>query len=335
MARTGRPAGGAILIGWLATGLLAGLLAEPSPARADEVGEARAWLDRMAMAVHHLDYRGSLVYARNDSLEAMRVYHRVRDGVVQERLVSLTGAPREVLRDADAVRCIFPDEQSVLVESRITDPWFPVIPSEQVADPGTRYDFRLGTSERVAGMEAQVLHIVPKDRLRYGYQLWLERNTGMLLKSRLIDETGRPLEQVMFTELVIGALIADADLEPSIRDDGFRLVEFARSADSGAAGEPGDWTIADLPAGFRLQNHSQRGGQEGEDVSHMVFTDGLASVSVYVEPVAGAIAPPLGATGVGPINMFGARVRGYRVTAVGEVPSATVRLMVQAVRPAP
>ncbi|MEM9305108.1 MAG: MucB/RseB C-terminal domain-containing protein [Pseudomonadota bacterium] len=296
--------------------------------------DVRHWLDRMALAVTNLDYRGSLVYARGDALEAMQIFHRVREGQVEERLVSMSGIHREVLRNADGVRCIFPDRQSVVMDARIAEPWFPVIPSEQVADPGTRYDFHLGNVERIAGMEAQVVEIVPKDQFRYGFRLWLEVDTGMLLKSLHLDRNGRPIEQLMFTDLEIGAMISDADLRPSVREEGFLQVTFPKTPDAGPPEESRSWRVARVPDGFTLRSHTQRGARAGENLEHLVFTDGLASVSVYVEPMpsTGILE---GAKELGSVNIFGAQVDGYAVTALGAVPPATVRLMARSVRAVP
>ena len=329
LLRTDRARGAGLLFaGWLA-------IAAPAVATADETSEARAWLDRMAMAVNHLDYRGVLVYIHGDSMDAMKVFHRVQDGNVRERLISLTGPHREVLRDADTVRCILPDEQSVVIDTRIADPWFPVIPPEQVADPGTRYRFALGGIERVAGLPAQVLHILPKDRYRYGYQLWLENNTGMLLKSHLLDERRRPVEQLMFTELTIGATISDTDLQPGIAEEGYMTVEFpqAEAPTENEQQEPRDWWVSELPAGFTLRSHTHQVNAERQRLEHLVFTDGLATVSVYVEPSSPPGRDSISHGEIGPINLYGVHFDGYSITAIGEVPPATVQLMAHSVRP--
>ena len=312
---------------WLAAccGLLAGL------AQAADDAAARQWLDRMAVAVNNLSYEGTLVYRRGNQLEAMRIYHRVDDGVIRERLVSLSGPHREVLRDDQTVRCIFPDRHSVLVDTRITEPWYPIIPAEQAVDPSTRYDFRILDEERIAGMTAVQLHVRPKDGYRYGYRLWLERNTGMLLKSELLGADGRPLEQLMFTDVTIGGTITDSDLTPDVAQDGFVQVEFPR-AEPTAPGtvDLARWEVGELPEGFMLSSH--RHSEHNGTLEHLVYTDGLASVSVYVEPASKAERPLRGAGQMGPINMFGTERQGFAVTAVGEVPSDTVRVIATSVR---
>ena len=300
-------------------------------AQADDAERVQVWLDRMALAVNNLTYRGTLVYVRGDQLETMRIYHRVEEGETQERMVALSGPQREVIRDQDRVRCIFPDQQSVIVDSRITEPWFPVIPPEQAANPSARYVFKVGGTERIAGLAAQVVHIRPKDGFRYGYRLWLERNTGMLLKSALLDASDNALEQLMFTDIEIGAGISEADLEPQIADEGFVQVEFPKAEPTGSAAPTSDWQVADLPAGFMLSGH-HHGSKKAGSMEHLVFTDGLASVSVYVESIEDGSLVLDGPSRLGAINMFGAVHDGFAVTAVGEVPPPTVEKMANSVR---
>lgn len=307
------------------------LLAGAQAASAGDAQQVREWLDRMALAVTNLTYQGTLVYLRGDHLEAMRIYHRNVDGRVQERLVSLSGPQREVIRDQESVRCIFPDQQSVLVDSRITEPWFPVIPPDQAANPTGRYAFKVGGVERIAGMDAQLVHIHPRDGLRYGYRLWLERNTGMLLKSALLDATGEPLEQLMFTDIEIGANISESELRPEAVQEGFVEVEFPKSEPASRSTAADGWLVADLPAGFMLSGH-HHGSRDGRSMEHLVFTDGLASVSVYVEKIGESAVVLNGPSQLGPINMFGLLHEGHAITAVGEVPQATVEKMANSVR---
>ncbi len=302
--------------------------AAAAAAEAEAIGE---WLDRMAMAVNNLNYRGTLVYLRGPQIDALRIFHRVDENGRRERLVALNGAHREVLRDNQSVRCIFADSQSIVVDTRIAERLFPTIPADSAALAEGRYQASFDGHERVAELDARIISILPRDGFRYGYRLWLENNTGMLLKSNLLDDRGRPLEQLMFTDIQIGGAIPDRDLTPDLPGDRYVQVEIPRLSESaGSAAEVVQWQVADVPDGFVLSSH--RHGGDRQSLEHMVFSDGLASVSVYVEPARDDEPALSGHSRMGAVNMFGRRVQGFAITAVGEVPPSTVRMMATSVQ---
>ena len=256
---------------------------------------------------------------------------RVDETGMRERLVALNGAPREVLRDNQSVRCIFSDSQSIVVDTRIAERLFPMIPSASASFPEGRYQATLDGTDRIAELDVQIISILPRDDFRYGYRLWLENNTGMLMKSTLLDNRGEPLEQLMFTDIRIGGSISNRDLAPDLPGDGYVQVEIPKSAKAaGVAPEIIHWRVAHVPDGFVLSSHRHVNARES--LEHMIFSDGLASVSVYVEP-AGEGEPGLsGHSRMGSVNMFGRRLQGFSITAVGEVPPATVRMMASSVQ---
>jgi sigma-E factor negative regulatory protein RseB len=302
------------------------------PLQADDSKAVRGWLDKMALAVDTLTYQGTLVYTRGSRLDTMRIYHRAGDQGALERVVSLNGPKREVLRDQNGVRCIFPDTQSVVIDTRIADGLFPLIPLEQVANPSTAYRFTLGQVGRVAELSAQVINVVPNDGYRYGYRLWLEQKTAMLLKSELLDETGQPLEQLMFAQITLGGNIADSDLQPDVRDSSFVQVEIPQETPGGVVSRmAGHWQVGQVPDGFMMSGHHHGASGEQDQLEHLVYTDGMATVSIYVEPMAGDAAYLNGSSRLGAVNVFGMQADGFVVTAVGEVPAATVKLMARSV----
>ncbi len=178
-------------VAWLLVASLA--VVALTDAQAESTQAVKHWLDRMASAVNNLSYRGTLVYMRGDTVDAVQVMHRMDKDGMRERIVSLNGLHREVLRDENGVHCIFPESQSIVVDTRLTDRLFPSIPAEQLADPANRYSFAMGGTERVAGHECQIIEVRPLDKLRYGHRLWLEKSTGMLLKSVLLNTQGSPV----------------------------------------------------------------------------------------------------------------------------------------------
>lgn len=306
------------------------LLTAASQVVAEE--SARQWLDEMSAALQTLDYDGTFVYLHDDKLETMRIVHQLTEGGEKERLVSLTGSPREVLRDDRAVTCIMPDNKSVMIgKSRPRQP-FPVVPKDLDA-LSPYYNLEDAGEDRMTGYVTRVIKVKPKDALRYGYRFWIDTDTRMLIKFDLTGVKGRAIEQVMFTSLSIGDSIPATALKPSLTGDGYTWY---RQENPGRkpqkhTGDPG-WTVDDLPVGFRMTNFQyKRMRQDGESAEHMVFSDGLATVSVYVEKLPEGKTPVTGLSSMGAMNAYRAQVDGYQVTVVGEVPRATVQMIARSV----
>jgi sigma-E factor negative regulatory protein RseB len=306
------------------------LLLVAGPAVAQET--ARQWLDAMASAVQGLNYDGTFVYLHDDKLEAMRIIHQLQDTGERERLVSLTGSAREVLRNNKSVTCILPDSKSVMVgQSRPRQP-FPVVPRD-LDSLEKYYRIEIAGDDRIAGYLTRVIAITPKDTYRYGYRFWIDKDSKMFLRSDLTGIDNRPIEQVMFTRLGIGGPIADSELQPSLTGDGYAWYH---QDDSKAApentGERPRWIVRRLPAGFDMTNYQlKRMHADGDATEHMVYSDGLATVSVYVETGAAGEDAFTGSSSMGAMNAFGVVVDGYQVTVVGEVPAVTVEMMAASV----
>ncbi|MEM6936826.1 MAG: MucB/RseB C-terminal domain-containing protein [Pseudomonadota bacterium] len=312
--------------GCLLTALLLPLLATAE----DGALAAKRWLDQMASAVSNLTYRGTLIYLRRDQVDSLRIYHRVDETGMRERLVALNGSPREILRDNNSVRCIFPDRRSVLIDTRIAERLFPVIPADLFSLSEGRYELSLDGADRVAQLEAQVVRIAAADNFRFGYRLWLEKNTGMLLKSSLINRQGQAIEQVLFTDIEIGAVISDQDLLPDITSDGYVEVALPDLKTSTPPDSAPRWRVTKLPVGFEPLAQRRAG-----PLSHLTFSDGLAVVSVYVEPAGDGQTAPRGYSRVGAMNILSQMRGGFAVTAVGEVPPTTLEMMVSSVAQQP
>lgn len=290
---------------------------------------AYEWLAKMNQATRELTYDGTFVYQHDDSLEAMRVIHRVEDGVVQERLVSLNGAAREVIRDNQQVTCYLPDRQSVFVEHRLArENKFPIILPERVKDLKKSYAIHLGKTGRVTGREAQLVVINPRDSYRYGYHLWADIETGLLLKASLFDHEGTMLEQFMFTQLNIGRPIDPHDLEPAVAGEGLAWYS-GDTVETSDSKPPPEWLVERLPRGFTLtarimRKNPTRNGR----VEHLVYSDGLAAVSVFIEETGqDAKSAMIGSSRMGAVHAFGNIVNGRQIVVVGEVPAVTVALI--------
>jgi sigma-E factor negative regulatory protein RseB len=221
-----------------------------------------------------------------------------------------------------------PDNKSVMVgQSRPRQP-FPVVP-EDLESLSPYYQLQDAGEDRVAGLMTRVIDIRPRDEYRYGYRFWIDTTNFMLLKYELSAVDGMAIEQVMFTGLRVGDRIPASALEPSLTGEGYNWYRQEGGGENPAvtAGQP-DWTVKQLPAGFRMTAYQRKRLHQGsEHAEHMVFSDGLATVSVYVEKLMANSKAFTGLSSMGAMNAFGAVLDDYQVTVVGEVPAATVQSM--------
>ncbi|MFO7285601.1 MAG: MucB/RseB C-terminal domain-containing protein [Gammaproteobacteria bacterium] len=287
--------------------------------------DARWWLDRMNRAVVELNYEGTFVHVLGNNTETMHIIHRNHHGRISERLVSLDGVGREIIREEDVVKVIFPDKRLVLLETRKdTSPLVSALPNYS-AELEPHYEFTLYDTARVAKRPVQVVAIKPKDEYRYGYTLWLDRDTAMPLKSVLQDERGEVIEQILFTQIQISDFIPASALHPAIDTEGFT---FLRAPEEPPPTEftPPEYRASMLPRGFRLSAATQS-AIAGSDhpVAHLVYSDGLATVSVFIEDPKTSSEVAEGFSRVGSTNAYSLTLNGRKVTAIGEVPRKTVR----------
>ena len=282
------------------------------------------WLERMNRAVEELNYRGTFVHVLDGTPETLHIVHRNADGQSGERILSLDGASREIVRQGARVQGIFPDRRLVLFETRRdVSPLATALPSD-TAELTPHYSIELGGSERVANRAVQVLEIKPRDEFRYGYMLWLDQETAMPLKSHLVDEQGKVVEEILFTDIEFPADIPAAALEPTIDTSGFTMQ---RAADAKPLDASIPWRAAALPGGFKLSiaTESRIAGSD-TPVGHLVYSDGLATVSVFIEDPATEAEVGEGFSTMGSTNVYSLTLSsGQKATAIGEVPRQTVR----------
>jgi sigma-E factor negative regulatory protein RseB len=285
--------------------------------------EARDWLERMTRAVEDLNYRGTFVHVLDGTAETLHIVHRNADGQSGERILSMDGAGREIVRQGDLVQGIFPDRRIVSFETRSdVSALVSALPGNTTElDP--HYEIQLRGVARVAERAVQLLEIKPRDEFRYGYMLWLDQETAMPLQSQLIDEQGTVVEQILFTEIEIPADVPAAALEATIDTTGFTTLRAPESAPL-AAEIP--WRAKTVPGGFKLSAATQS-PMAGSDtpVEHLVYSDGLATVSVFIEDPKTQAEVGEGFFTVGSTNAYSLTLSGRKVTAMGEVPRQTVR----------
>jgi sigma-E factor negative regulatory protein RseB len=293
--------------------------------------DARLWLDRMNAALEQLDYVGTFVHVHGDSVETLHITHRNRGGIVSERIVSNDGVGREIIREGEQVRCVLPDRRVVLLEERRdANPLFSTAPnySQKLEES---YRFKTYNTDRVATRETQIIVITPKDEYRYGYMLWLDKDTAMPLKSQL-REGNRTVEEILFSDIEFPDTIPDAALQPAIATDGFKVLLSGNDDDGTTASLP--WQVGQLPGGFQLTASTYKpiaGAQY--PVGHLVYSDGLATVSVFIEDPKSDAEVTDGFSAVGSTNAFSLTLGGRKVTAVGEVPRRTVETIATSLRP--
>lgn len=305
---------------------LVGLSISVGAAMADslEQDEAVAMLQRIADAARKLNFVGTFVYQHGDQVETSRIVHMLDSSGEYEKLETLDGPRREIIRTNDEVLCYYPEAKIVRSEKRVSRRTFPALLPEQISSITEHYQIRKGDTERIAGFDSQALVLEPRDGLRYGHKFWTEINTGLLLKARMVDERHNVVEQFSFTQLAIGSGVTRDMVKPSfnVRFPEWRLDRFANNM-SGKV-ESG-WSVKSFPAGFRKIMEMRRSKQGNSvPVTHLVYSDGLAAVSVFIEPSASRSRINEGLTRQGAINIYTRTINDQVVTVLGEAPASTV-----------
>jgi sigma-E factor negative regulatory protein RseB len=329
---------------WLIPCAVAGALLIVLPQRSRGADDPREWLQKMNQALATRNYDGTFFHLSEGRVETMRIVHRVRGGRTTERLQSLDGSGREFVRNNEELTCYLPDQHTVLVEPRPEHgPFLGSLP-QFGADVDQFYRIDSLPSTHVLGRPARVIAVNPKDQFRFGYRLWLDEKTAMPLKTQLCDSRGQVIEQIFFARLDMPETIPDSDLAPSVRTEGMRWVRQGPSRDS-ASPALSAYRASELPPGFHLTvAGAQTIGGATVPASHLVYSDGVATVSVFVEaprpsaagadtgPSAESEPPMQGLARVGSGFAFSTIVQGHQVTAVGEVPAQTVEFIAHSVK---
>jgi len=292
--------------------------------------EPDEWLNRMAAAVQATSYEGTVIKMRNGKAEALKVVHTVTDGVIREKVIAQEGNGLEIIRNGNEVHCILPDRKSVLVEE-----WddqstlFSTLPSSEIRF-GSEYDVAIVREDRVAGREAILLAIRPHDGYRYGHRIWLDTETGFPLQTQLIAGDGTAIEEVKFADIKLNQEIHASALAPSYSTENYRWFNqpskhITRAVDT-------NWASDELPRGFRaISTHEEKMTGAEEFVTHILYSDGLANVSVFIARQSDGHSQ--GASRLGGSNSFSAVVGDHNVTAVGEVPAMTVEQIASTMAP--
>ncbi|MBN1378079.1 MAG: MucB/RseB C-terminal domain-containing protein [Gammaproteobacteria bacterium] len=297
--------------------------------------EGLSLLDRMSDSMRSSNYTGTFVYRHKEKVETLKIIHRQTENGIDERLITLTGKPREIIRDDKKVTCIWPEKRLVLLDKNRRRSRFPGIVPENLNRLPDHYSITLNDKyERVAGRSSYVVDISPKDMYRYGYRIWIDRDSHLLIGSDLLDEKNRAVEQVMFTELKVYKSLPDDLFESEYLQEGYHWQEVDKAEDTDE-GQVNNWQAGMLPPGFSLQtyNHKKKSKLSGQ-IEHMVYSDGMASVSVFVEAVPDGKDEKLliGNRRRGALSIYGKSLDNYHVTVLGEVPESTVKLIAESIQ---
>lgn len=304
----------------------------PGVAWAQSSADALHWLPRVAASAEKLNYSGVFVYRNGNNSETSRITHFSNGVREQEVLEVLDGSPREVVRDNDETRCYLPDSRLVVVERHSSKRNFPSLSPGGLGALTDYYTVRKGAVTRLAGYEAQLLQVDAKDGLRYSRQFWVEANSGLLLKAVLLGEKGEPRESFAFTELKIGP-VDKAALAGHVkakaagwRVHNVKVVE--------AEGSTLPWGLKAPIPGFRVVSEMLRQVTPTSlEVMHMVLSDGLAAISVFVEPIAPGRTQSEGrTTSAGAMNVYRS-IGDAQVTIIGDVPVLTLKRVADNLEP--
>lgn len=308
--------------------LLACVAAAPARGAEPLADEVTLFLQQTQHAARNSDYSGIFTYQQGPSMQSSRIVHVVDGTGERERLVILDGEPREFIRHNDTVQCLVPEKELVLVEKHRMDR-FPGVLLGDGHDLDSHYTLRVGKNrQRVAGHECIPAEIQPRDELRYGYRFCVDPDSKLLIKAQTIDDQGEVVNQIAFTSLQQGASVQARELETTWDLRGWRTIELStQSIDVAHLG----WRVA-FPPGFEHSTQVSRPMKSGKPVMQMVLTDGLAAISVFIEqfqPNQDSRLMPRGPARNGAMNIYGARIGDHWLTAIGEVPAATLRQLVE------
>lgn len=297
-----------------------------APALAQASPEALAWLQRLASAARETSYMGTVLYAAGERTSTSRVVHAFRDGAEVERIVALDGPRQEIVRVNDRIQCFYPDAKTVRVDRRVSARFFPSVLLAAPEVVAESYRVRLGAVERVAGMECQWISLEPKDAYRFAHRLCAHVATGLPLRAATLGPPPRNavFEQYTFTDIRVGTEVPPRELRVSAEPVG---KDWRREGEADEELRPAStgWSIPSAPPGFRLVHETQRRFPgKPHAVSQLVLSDGLAALSVFIEPIGNAAARE-SLTQDGGLSVYTRALGDHRVTVLGEVPPASVQ----------
>ncbi|AZP13717.1 MucB/RseB C-terminal domain-containing protein [Undibacterium parvum] len=328
---------------WCLLALIAMLSAMPAlQAQAADTQEIQATLRKAQTAAQKLNYSGTFIYQQANQIRTSRIFHIVDAHGELEKLEILDGKPREYLRRNDEVSCYLPESKTVQVEKNVTQEVFPALLTNNLSSLPDFYNIKKSEVSRVAGLACQTLSLEPKDALRYGYRLCIEAASGLLLRAQTVNAKQEVIEQIAFTQVAIGE-VDKTHLKPSFPNTAqWQLENLTVQANINSG-----WTVKSLPAGFKKTREMRRliplsaaaiaanagstkaDATKSHQVVQMIFSDGISSISVFIEPDTGSRTE--GNLQQGAMTIMGKRQADHWLTVVGEVPLAAIKQVINSI----
>ena len=290
-----------------------------------------AWLQRAAQAARSASYAGTFVHTNGDRTNTVRISHAVVGNDEHERIEPLDGPAYEIVRKNDEMYCYFPDAKTVRLDQRVTARFFPAVLSGPAPSVAASYDVKLGGTERVLGYECRWIRLEPRDSMRHGLSVCSEAGTGLVLRARTLNEKRQPIEHYTFTDLRIGAQAARPDMKSIFEARVKRWMTDSQPREETKATDTG-WSVTNAPAGFfKVAEVRRKLPNREHPVSQLIYSDGVANLSVFVEPNR---APPRSAEASnedGATSFFVRPMGESLVSVLGEVPLATAQQVARSV----
>ena len=312
-------------------------VAVPPTASPAEVRSLNDWLMRMHQASVNRSYIGTFVVSAGGSMSSAKIWHVCEGAQQVERVETLTGAPRSIFRHNDQVTTFMPEHKVARSEKRESLGLFPQLFQAADSRIADFYKFRQEGLERVAGVDADIITLVPRDKLRFGYRVWSERKNGLIVKLQTLDTDGKVIEEAAFSELQMDAPVSMSQLVQMMgKVQGYRLDKPLLVKTTAAAE---GWTLKTTVAGFNAiscyrrpapATGSRENGESGDGPLQWIFSDGLASVSIFLEPFDRQRHVREAALSLGATQTLTRQLDAHWVTLVGEVPVATLQLFASA-----
>lgn len=288
--------------------------------------KAEHWLKKMSQAMNTLNYQGTVAFFKNARLDTMRYSHSARQGLEQERLLSLNSPMRQIIRDAGKISCIFDKSKKVIVNHRPVSKSFIIDLPIDFAALNTVYQYALGEEESVAMRSARIVSINPLDEFRYPRKIWIDKEYFLPLKVEVYNFSGEVLKQVVFTDIQIVNALEFVEVGKNQDKENTKHIHLLDTVPL----EKTDFILENLPAGFQVVFVTRIDvGDSAKNVDHLFLSDGFSSVSVYREAEAKGV--QLGLQVLGSVNSYTHVIGNRQITAMGDVPVKTVQVIAQGV----
>lgn len=302
-----------------------------------EKQEIQNTLRRVQSAAQKLNYSGTFVYQQSNQIRTSRIMHGVDNQGEIEKLEILDGKPREYIRRNDEVSCYLPESKTIQVEKSVTQEVFPALLSNNFLSLPDYYVVKKAEFSRVAGNVCQILSFEPKDSLRYGYRLCMDKTTGLLLRAQTVNNKSEVIEQIAFTQISIG------DIEKSRIKSSFpNISQWHIENLTVQANVNSGWSVKLPPPGFKKTREMKRlipisaaangaasTSAKANEVVQIIFSDGLSAISVFIEPDTASRTE--GSLQQGAMTLMGRRQGEFWLTVVGEVPFAAIKQVMNSI----